>query len=158
MSVHAATPESFSERAAPFKLDDQYGKQHCYFFPRPTVSVLLFADREGSEQIGNWVRPLYERYQGTIDIHGVAILKGVPTFAQALVRTLIRNRIQYPVMLDWFGDMAKIYQLQPGVVNLIVLSREGGITLRVNGAPHQENLLQCFSQIDRLLYEDSATR
>jgi len=120
--------------------------------------VLLFADREGSEQIENWVRPLYKRYQDTIDINGVAILKGVPTFAQGLVRTLIRNRIQYPVMLDWSGDTAKIYDPQPGAVNLIVVSREGGITLRVNGASNQENLLQCFSQIDRLLSEDSATR
>jgi hypothetical protein len=158
ISVHAATAESFPGRAAPFELLDQYGKQHCYVFPRPKVSVLLFADREGSEQIENWVRPLYKRYQDTIDINGVAILKGVPTFAQGLVRTLIRNRIQYPVMLDWSGDMAKIYDLQPGAVNLIVVSREGGITLRVNGASNQENLLQCFSQIDRLLSEDSATR
>jgi hypothetical protein len=156
-TIGAAAPESLLGRAAPFELQDQYGKQHYYFFPRPKVTLLLFSDREGSEQIENWVRPLYKRYQDTIDIQGVAVLKGVPTFAQGLIRILIRNRIRYPVMLDWSGDLARIYELQPGVVNLVVLSREGGVTFRVNGASNQESLLQCFSRIDRLLSEDVAT-
>jgi len=156
--VLAATLGPLSDRAAAFQLQDQYEKEHSYCFPRSRVSVLVFADREGSEQIEGWVRPLYERYQDTIDIHGVANLKGVPTFAQGLVRKIFRKSLQYPVMLDWTGDVATSYESQSGMANLILLSKEGAVAFRITGASNQEKLQQCFNAIDRLLPEGASPR
>jgi len=158
LGVLAATPNSLYDQAAVFQLQDQYEREHSYCFPRSKVSVLVFADREGSEQIEGWVRPLYGRYQDTIDIHGVANLKGVPAFAQGLVRKIFRKSLQYPVMLDWSGDVAKSYASQSGMANLILLNKEGAITFRITGASNQEKLQQCFNAIDRLLPEGASPR
>ena len=77
--IFCATALARTDAPAPgFDLQDQFGKLHQVAFPKARVSVLTLADRAGSEQLEGWVRPLYERYRDTIDIHGVAKLDGVP--------------------------------------------------------------------------------
>ena len=135
----------------PFDLQDQYGKQHAFTFPRDHISVLVFADRQGSDQLEKWVRPLYERYVDTLDIRGVAQLRGVPTLMKPLVRALFRQGVSYPVMLDWTGAVSAQYDYEARKANVLILGPDGTILHRVNGEASRNRLVQCFSRIDRYL-------
>lgn len=136
---------------AGFELQDQYGARHRVAFPRQRISVLVFADREGSEQLESWVRPLYERYRGAIDIHGVAKLAGVPPPLRPVLRAIFRRAVEYPVMMDWTGRVSEEYAYEACRVNLVVVSPAGRVEYRFNGAATPAELDQCFARIDGLL-------
>jgi hypothetical protein len=138
-------------RARAFRLADQYGATHDFGFPRRRVSVLLFADYAGSDQLEAWIRPLYERYRERIGIYGVAELSIVPGFMHGLVRTVIRKRLDYPVMLDWQGDVARDYAYEKRQANVVVIDTHGRIVLRVVGRVDAAKLAHVTAQLDRLL-------
>lgn len=134
-----------------FRLKDQYGRRHELVFPAPSVSVLAFADRAGSEQLEGWLRPLYERYGDAIHIRGVARLAGVPGLLQPMLRGLFRRKVDYPVMLDWTGDVSTDYRYEAGEANVLVLSPAGRVVYRFNGRATESELRVCFARIDGLL-------
>lgn len=138
-------------KATEFVLQDQYNKTHHYRFPQETLSILLFADHTGSAQLEDWIQPIYARYQDTIGIYGVAELSIVPGFLRGLVRTLFRERLQYPVMLDWQGTVSRRYAYQSGQANLFVIDAQGHMVLKVIGAVDASKLQQVFTQINALL-------
>jgi hypothetical protein len=138
-----------------FELRDQFGSEHEVEFPCPRVSVLVFADRQGCGQLEDWVRPLYERYGDSIDIHGVAKLKGVPSLLRPLLRSMFRNRLDYPVMMDWTGAVSTNYNYEASMANILVLSPAGRIEYRFNGTASPSELEQCFDRIDGLLEASS---
>jgi hypothetical protein len=137
-------------QAPAFELEDQYGKSHKVEFPRPRITVITFADRAGSSQLEGWIRPLYERYLETIDIHGVAKLAGVPRLMRSLLRAIFRKNLTYPVMMDWTGAVSMNYGYEARVANVVVLSPEGRIEYRFNGKAGPEELQKCFARIDAL--------
>jgi len=141
-------------RATTFVLKDQYDKQWDYRFPRETISVLFVADYTGSEQVENWVRPLYDRYEKTIGIYGVADLSAVPGFMRGMVARFFRTKLQYPVMFDWQGTVSRSYAAQGGQANLYLIDTEGRIVLRLVGAVSPERLERVMTQIDRLRRSD----
>jgi hypothetical protein len=112
---------------------------------------LLFADYAGAAQLEDWIMPIYARYRDTIGIYGVAELSIVPGFLHGLVRTLLRDRLQYPVMLDWQGTVSRRYAYQSGQANLFVIDAQDHIVLKVIGAVAASKLQQVFTQIDSLL-------
>jgi hypothetical protein len=136
---------------AGFELRDQFGTRHQLSFPRDRISVLAFADRAGSEQLEGWVRPLYERYRDTIDIHGVAKLAGVPAALRGMLRAIFRRNLDYPVMMDWTGAVSTNYNYEARVANVVVLSPAGRIEYRFNGKASPAELKQCFERIDGIL-------
>ena len=138
-------------KAAEFILDDQYNQTHHYRFPQESLSILLFADYTGSAQLEDWIQPIYARYQDTIGIYGVAELSIVPGFLRGLVRSLFRERLQYPVMLDWQGTVSRRYAYQSGQANLFVIDTQGRIVLKLIGAVDTGKLQQVFTQINDLL-------
>lgn len=139
------------QQAAAFTLSDQHNQTHRYDFPHPLVSVLVFADYDGSPQIEDWIQPIYARYQKRIAIHGVAELSKVPGFLKGMVRAFLRDRLQYPIMLDWQGSVSRNYHYEKGQANLFVVDTLGNIALKVLGAIDPYKLQQVVSQIDRLL-------
>jgi hypothetical protein len=149
----AMEEEKTKPRAMAFQLEDQFGRTLAYRFPKKKVSVLTFGDWKGSSQIEGWVRPIYERYKGTIDIHGVAVLDIVPSFAQDFARSQFRERVKYPVLLDFEGDVAKGYDFVDDNANIIVISPDGIITYRVVGEASKTALQRVFTEIDRLVKE-----
>lgn len=141
-------------RATAFVLKDQYDQQWDYRFPRETISVMFVADYTGSEQVENWVRPLYDRYEKTIGIYGVADLSAVPGFMRGLVAQFFRTKLQYPVMFDWHGTVSRSYAAQGGQANLYLIDTEGRIVLRLVGAVSPERLERVMTQIDHLRRSD----
>ncbi len=139
--------------ARAFTLEDQHKTAHDYRFPRPKVSVLIFADRAGSTQLENWIRPLYQRYRDAID--GVAELSSVPKFIRGLVRSAFRDRLSYPVMLDWSGDVSTDYRYQKGDANLFVIGHHGHILLKMIGSIDDAKMQRVQDIIDRQLKGDN---
>ncbi len=116
-----------------FTLTDQYNHQHTITFPTNKPLVLMLGDRGGSEQIEPWVRELYRRYGDSIEIQGIAILRGVPGPIRAIIRSQLRSRAPKSILLDWGGNVADMYQCQSGVCNVVVIDRQGRITMIVRG-------------------------
>jgi len=137
--------------ASDFTLKDQYNQLASYRFPPERLTVLIFGDRKGSEQIEGWVRPLWDRYQARIDQRGVAVLSSVPSMVRGLVRTIFRSQVKHSVLLDWKGDVSQAYGYQNGRANLFLIDRQGRIVLRLHGAAEADSLGQLFTRIDRLL-------
>ncbi len=140
-----------SHRAPAFILKDQHKTAHHYRFPRPKISMLLFADHAGSSQLENWIRPLYDRYQDTIHIDGVAELSSVPKLIRGMVRSAFRDRLTRPVMLDWSGEVSTDYHYESGKANLFVIDPNGHILLKVVGAMSDAKLERVQNAIDRQL-------
>ena len=147
----AGVPKTLDARASAFALKDQFDTSHVYKFPRPRVSVLAFGDREGAKQLGDWIRPLYNRYGNRVDIHGVADLSAVPSLVRGIVRRIIKREVKYPVMLDWEGSVSRSYKYGGGEASIIVIDRDGRLLLRLTGAAKPSDLGRIFSQIDRLV-------
>ena len=149
--VSAAEFLPIEDKAAEFELKDQYNKSFALKFPREKAIVLVFGDREGSQQIESWVRPLVEKYQTDIDIQGVAELSAVPGLAQGIVRRIMKNQVKYSVMLDWKGDVSKSYGYQKGKANLFVIDKNGKIIAKATGAATKGELENIFRDINGIL-------
>lgn len=138
-------------KAVDFELKDQYNQPSTYRFPKQKVTVLIFGDRKGSEQIEGWVRPLWDRYRDRIDQKGVAVLDSVPSLMRGVVRAIFRNKVKYSVLLDWTGEVSKSYNYQSGRANLVLIDRQGTIILKMFGVVDNQGLAQLTARIDQLL-------
>lgn len=147
-------PKSASNPSAiarAFTLEDQHKTVHDYRFPRAKVSVLIFADYKGSAQLESWIRPLYQRYRDAIAIDGVAELSSVPKLIRGMVRAAFRDRLDYPVMLDWSGEVSTDYRYQKGNANLFVIDHHWHILLKVIGAIDDSKMQRVQDVINRQL-------
>ena len=145
-----AAPERPAERAKEFRLEDQFGRTLHYRFPKKKVSVLTFGDWQGSKQVEGWVRPIYQRFGGSIDIHGVAVLSALPSIFRDFVRGQFAEKIKYPVLLDWEGDVSEGYGYQSDSACLVVIAPSGEIVLRICGAATPARLKRVSAEIERL--------
>ena len=146
-----STPLEDATKATAFELKDQYNQVSSYRFPKAKLTILIFGDRKGSEQIEGWVRPLWDRYQDRIDQKGVAVLSAVPAFMRPIIRTMFRSKVKYSVLLDWTGDVATAYAYQSGRANLILIDQQGRIVLRLMGPAGNDGLQQLYARIDQLM-------
>jgi hypothetical protein len=140
--------------APAFTLNDQRQTAHRYDFPRPKISVLIFADYAASAQLENWIQPLYDRYRDAIAIDGVAVLSKAPRLLRGIVRAAFRDRLARPVMLDWSGAVSSDYQYEKGEANLFVIAPNGRILVKVVGAISAANLQRVRHTIDDQLNVD----
>ena len=138
-------------RAMDFELRDQYGKPLAYRFPKERVSVLVFGDRKGSEQVEGWVRPVFERYEGRVDLHGVAVLNSIPSLFRGYARRQFKKQIKYSVLLDFEGDVSKGYGYERDRANVYVIARDGTVVYKATGAATPDGLGRVYAELDRLL-------
>lgn len=138
-------------KAAAFELEDQFGKKIAVKFPSEKITVLVFGDRGGAEQIEGWVRPLYGKYTDKIEIHGIAELSAVPWIAKGVVRSTIKNRSKTPVMLDWSGKVSKDYGSESEKANLFIVGKDGYILAEKRGAATAAELAELHKVIDGVL-------
>jgi hypothetical protein len=148
----AAAAETAPTNSAPvvaaFELRDQYDTLHRISFPAATVTVLMVADRKGSEQIGGWVAPLKERYAERIAIEGLADLSQVPGLLRPMVKNKFGKRHTHPVMLDWEGRVARGFRYQTDKANLFVIDREGRVAGQFAGTSNEAALKALFASVD----------
>lgn len=132
---------SQASKIPPFSLEDQFGQKWSIEFPAADKQVVFVADRIGSRQIEDWIRPLYGEFDdGCIVIVGVADVSNVPAFFQNRVRNRFRNEMEYPVMLDWNGDISAAFNYKPAQTNVYILDRNGQVISHQSGEATKENL------------------
>lgn len=142
------TNESKLKTKAPaFELEDQFNKKFAFKFPAKKVTVFVFGDRKGAEQIEGWVRPLYEKYTDKIEIHGIAELSTVPWIAKGFVRNAIKSKSKNPIMLDWSGKVSKDYGSESDKANVFVVSKTGEIIAEKRGAASSTELEDLYKTI-----------
>ena len=134
-----------------FELEDQYETLHPVKFPKSKITVLTVADQKGSEQVNDWIRPIYQRYEKRIDIAGVADVSTVPARLRSFVRRAFKKQVDYPVMLDWGGGVSKSFGYSKNQVSVFVLSVEGTILIHVSGKVTDLKLKSLFEKIDHAL-------
>lgn len=140
-----------SEKAQPFLLKDQYNNEISFELPRQKVTILAIADKDGAEQLEEWLRPLVEKYGDKVDFQGIAELSGVPGIAKGIVRNVIKKKTAHPIMLDWKGDVSRRYGFQKDTANLFLIDKEGNIVARRFGTVNSIRLMAFSSDIDQLL-------
>jgi hypothetical protein len=133
--------------AASIELKDQYEKSHVISFPRGKLSVLTIADRKGSAQLEAWVQPIREKFGEQIEIHGLADVAGVPGPIRPMVREYFREKVEYPVMLDWDGAVAARYGYVRKAALVLVIDRNGEIRHRVTGAADAAKLARVYEAL-----------
>ncbi len=146
-----ATHRLNSEKAVEFSLKDQFGTVYDYKFPREKVSILAFGDKDGSEQLENWIKPLVEKYDAELDIQGIAELSAVPSIARGIVRGMIKKKSKFPVMLDWKGAVSKSYNYEKKKANIILIDKDGTIIFKDTDAADKDKLDKLYKEIDKLL-------
>lgn len=135
-----------------FVLEDQFGQPHELDFPsKGKVSILVLADREGSKQVAGWVESLYRRFGGRVSIQGVATLPNVPDVIRTAIRSFFRCAINFPLLMDWGGQLASYLGYAPGKVAIIVIDESGQIVYRAEGKATQEKLEVCFTATEAAL-------
>lgn len=139
------------EKAKEFTLKDQFGKELVYKFPKEKVSILAFGDKDGSDQLEGWIRPLYEKYTDKIDILGIAELSVVPGIAKGIVRGMIKKKTKESIGLDWSGDVSKSFGYQKKQANIILIDKNGFVIQKQIGTMSEAKLKQLQDEIDLLL-------
>lgn len=92
--------------------------------------VLFLADKQGSENDKNyaWTLPLTALVRGHLSggdvmFASIADLRAAPRLARGLLRGSFQPKAQDPVgltLLDWNGEFFKTYNLEPGVLHMLV--------------------------------------
>jgi hypothetical protein len=144
----AAAPPPYPSVSS-FELADQYGRARQCLFPGAGVRVITIADRKGSDQIAAWVEPLKKRYGDKVVIDGLADLSSVPSPLRRLVRERFKEKVQYPVMLDWTGTVVRQFFPAKGMANIYVVDSGGQVLLRLGGAAKEQGLQRLFHVLDR---------
>lgn len=147
-NLAATPPRSVTRRSSGFTLKDQNEASYAVKFPREKVTVLIFGDREGAEQIEGWVRPIYNQFGSKIDVYGIAELSAVPSLMRGIVRRVIKQKTKYSVLLDWSGAVSKTYGYQKGKANVVVLDKNGRVIGRRTGAANRYGLLGVYKYVN----------
>jgi hypothetical protein len=139
------------ERAAEFTLGDQFGEVWSHTYPRDRIGVIVFADREGSEQMSEWIELLRERYAGKVEVLGVAVLGDVPRTLRGLVRREFRKRYRTPVLLDWGGEVAGQFGYVDGRPAVCLVDRRGKMLWQWSGGAEKSAVEEFCGETDRAL-------
>lgn len=145
---HGALP---TNAPACIELRDQYDAAHRLSFPNTNFVVLTIADRKGSEEIDGWITALKQRYEGRIELRGIADVGGVPGFLQGRIRKKFREARPHPVMMDWSGKVCTQLGYAPDVANILVLGHDGLIHGRFTGPAVDPNRQKAFALLDKAL-------
>jgi hypothetical protein len=116
-----------------FELQDQFGTNHCVQFPQPHLTLLIVADRKGSEQIDAWVAALAPVRCGRFELLGVADVGGAPGWVHGLIRQKFREKYSCPILLDWSGDLPASLHCRKAVANVFLLDPDGRVLATERG-------------------------
>jgi len=151
VSLVAQTIERPPTRApARIELRDQFDAPQSLTFPTTNITVLLIADRQGSEQVNQWVTVLKRKCADPVSIRGLALVTGVPKFLRARVCAEFRAKRKYPVMMDWSGKVCEQLGYRSGVANVLIIEPDGLIRARFEGSATEPRAGEAMKMLDNL--------
>lgn len=148
----APDAKAIGKKAIPFLLEDQFGrswKWDQHWKGKPTV--LILADRTGSEYTKNWTDQLTVRYKDKIQFVAFADVSLAPSFIKNYIKERFREAFTYSILMDWDGDVFEYYQVQAGLPNVIFIDETETVRLHTWGTGKAEHVQQLTNAIDRLL-------
>lgn len=128
-----------SSKAIEFTLEDPSKKKVKVSFPREKPLFLSLADREGSEQIPDWAKPVKEAFADRVEHIGVADLQAIPSLMRGPIRLFFKGVEGY-VLLDWEGEVCKQYKVKAKTALIVILDRDGTVLSRHEGAADDEQV------------------
>ena len=118
----------------PFRIQDQFDREHTAADLEHRVFVLVGSDKRGSRYQGAWVDRLRAAFaDDEIPVVEVADLRGVPFFIRGSVKKKFPQEKRSWVLLDWKGELAKAYRFKPDKCSILVFD-EGGRLVYQNAA------------------------
>jgi hypothetical protein len=132
-----------------FILADQHGVTNHFTIPRTNLSFIVVADQKGSDQLAKWIQPVHDQHGGAVAILGVANLGAVPGPLRPLVRRAFVKNVNYPVLLDWSGQVTKLFRPVPKVANIYLVRTNGTVAAHWSG-PAKKASLEEVSRTIRL--------
>jgi hypothetical protein len=134
-----------------FELLDQYARPRPCRFPKTRFTIIAISDGKGAGQLAPWIREIYSRYQGRVDIEGIADVSSSPKILRPLLKELFKKQVSYPVMLDWSGSVVRQFAYQKEVANIYLVDPAGRVAERLTGEASEKRLQLLFTKIDEAL-------
>lgn len=125
------------------QLKDQFGKQHRIDFPRQHMTIVTIADEKGAGALDPWLAALKQRYGTNVHYVGIAQVRDVPSLLRPLVTARFKKKYTYPILLDWSGEVIKIFEAKAAAPNIYLVSKDGSLLHHAHGAM-QETALENF--------------
>lgn len=153
----AAAGECLSEvptNAPPrIELRDQFESLRILAFPTTNLTLLTFADKDGSAQLAAWVKPVQQRFPNGVAIEGIADVSAVPRPLRAMVRRRFQKAQSHSVMLDWSGETTKRFAISPNQANVLLVDWNGNILKRMTGKATEQAMKELCETIEQSLAE-----
>ncbi len=126
------------ERLPEFELEDQFENDRTQDDVLGTVSVLIWADRDGREWSGDWREMLTAALRGQVEgglvqIRDWAHTKGAPFFVKGRIRGSFPEETERWAVLDWDGVFEEHFEPREEHVTVFVFDREGCLVARESG-------------------------
>jgi hypothetical protein len=155
VAAAAVLPHSFMlaadvQKCPSFVLDDQSAVTHQVEFPRRRPLYIVAASRSGTAEIAGWVKPIEERFGEAVEILGLADVRGVPSVFHGLIRRMIKEGTQWPVLLDWNGDLVPALCSGSSSTQVLVIHPNGDVVCRQQGKVSKANLDRVCDELHRL--------
>lgn len=141
-----------------FSFNDQYTEPMVLKPEFPKPMIVTVADKDGSDQLIEWIEPLTKEFGKTVSFFPIADLRAVPGLLKGMVRRSFKKRFEYDIAMDWDGVAVKQLSTKAGHANLILLNRQGKIVTSVHGPVSEENLSTMVKAIRTELTRESMVK
>ena len=146
----AGAENAVNEKATAFMLQNQHEKTVSLKQYEGRIVVLIASDKEGKAQNPAWKKVIREAYGDRLVVQGVADVSSVPFFLKGKIRNDFKKDGE-SILLDWEGEVFKVYSLTKGVSNVILIDKDGMIRHRSSGPAAPEAVQELFMKIDLLI-------
>lgn len=123
-----------------FELTDQFNEAMTLKPPFEKPVIVTIADKQGSSELEEWIRPIQGEFGDDIEFFAVADLRSVPGLLRGMVRRGFKKEFTHPIALDWKGAAADQLSIAEDHANLFLLDRQGRLRLSVTGKAGEEQL------------------
>ena len=129
-----------------FTIVDQFDVEHTEAEFAGSVTVLLWADREGSDHTKRWESTLEHKLEeqlatDSVVMRAVAHVEGVPGFVKNSVLDSFSDDPEQWVLMDWQGEFHTAYELQDNHCNLLVFGPDGALLYRAAATGLEQTIL-----------------
>jgi hypothetical protein len=122
----------------PFNIKDQFDKDHTNADFGGIITIVIESDRGGSEYNPRWGKAIRDslsddKVLDQVKFLRVADLRAVPILLKNAARGKFRAEEKDSVLMDWKGEFAITYQLEPKACNILIFSRSGALIHKTYG-------------------------
>ena len=148
-------PPKVGETAPDFVLQDVEEKEHSLKKLRGKVVFLIMGNQKVREETGKWTEAFKNDYQEQtkVDAYIIADLRSVPWF---ISKGFVRNQLKkdpphLKLLLDWKGDVHKLYHTEEKKPTLYLISQKGAIVFHRKADFKPEIYTELKEEITKLL-------